>query len=74
MVYDEAKSKLVSKGSAPVLMEAVNARIQFKGRKPKFIYVLDHSGKRTNKKITLNGNSLDLNGGTEKAIYYEIIF
>ncbi len=74
MEYDKDKQKLLAKGTGPVLMEAVNTEIQFKGRKPKFAYVLDHAGKRTDQKIQLKGNTLNLNGARHKAIYYEIVF
>ena len=74
MEYDQAKEKLLAKGSGPVMMEAVNTRIEFEGRKPKFAYLLDHSGKRSRKKIKPKGNTLDLDGSTHKTIYYEIVF
>ena len=74
MEYDKEKQALLSIGTGPVLMEAVQAEIQFRGRKPKFAYVLDHDGKRTTQKIMPKGNKIMLNGAKHKAFYYEIVF
>ncbi|AHM63138.1 hypothetical protein D770_24465 [Flammeovirgaceae bacterium 311] len=74
MEYDSDKQMLLAPGSAPVLLEAVDAELLFRGRKPKWAYVLDHTGRRTSQKIRLKKNKLSLLGSKYKTLYYEVVF
>lgn len=70
MVYNKERTHLISKGTAPLLMEPVGAELTLP-RSAK-IYVLDHRGLRTGKEIKpVNGNRFYLDGANE-TIYYEI--
>ena len=38
------------------------------------MYVLDHDGRRTGKTLAVRDNSVEIDTGRDKAIYYEIVY
>ena len=72
MRYDENKSQLLDIGKAPVLMEPVKVDLRIDRPGQPDVYVLDPTGKRTGEKIKQTGDTIKLDSGLYKTIYYEI--
>jgi hypothetical protein len=62
-------SVLLEKGSAPVVMEPVKARITV-GRKVSNVYLLNHDGIRTEKTLPVKDGSFEIDGARDKTCYY----
>ncbi|HTY13708.1 MAG TPA: hypothetical protein VMD02_05930 [Candidatus Omnitrophota bacterium] len=69
--YNESKTQLKDVGSAPILVEGVDARISLR-RTPKAVYALDANGKRS-KQINITGSGFIIHG-SDRAFFYEIVF
>lgn len=70
MRYNEAGNKLLSKGTAPLLLEPVNLRLKVPEGQQYKVTVLDHDGMSTGKVISGSGNYFEILGADHKAIYY----
>jgi hypothetical protein len=74
MKYSEDKTQLLNPGSAPILLEPVNMKIEIKrDGKPK-INILDHKGRRTGEVIRSDSKEFTLKGSNHKTMYYEIVY
>lgn len=69
--YNESKTQLKVVGTAPILVEGVEAKVALR-REPLEVYALDMNGKRT-KQVATSGNSFSIKGA-DKAFFYEIVF
>jgi len=81
--YQPFKRGLLSVGTAPILMEPVVAKLEFKGRGQSGtgllpeVFFLDSNGRRTDKTLPttfLDNNSCELILKGEKAFWFEITF
>ena len=64
---------LANAGEAPVILEPVKAKLQFK-RKGGTVHVLDHDGIRTGKNYPLTNGKFNLDTERDKTIYYLVTF
>ena len=71
LVFDK---RLLDNGKAPILLEPVKANITFASRKIAAVNILDHDGNRTDKTVAFKDGSFAINGATDKALYYEVVF
>ena len=66
--------KLLEKGSGPILMESITAKITLK-RRNATVWVLDHDGIRTGEKVPVGiDGSFRIDGQKYKTPYYEVTF
>ena len=65
---------IVDNGKSPMLLEPVKARVEFPGRAISEVRVLDHDGKPTSVKLPVTGQGFTVDGASDKALYYEVIF
>ncbi len=72
MRYNEEKTQLLDVGTAPILLEPVVVTLQWKRKGKPRIYVLDHTGNRTGKRVPVRKGKAVLDGRRYGAIYYEI--
>ncbi len=67
-------TRLLSKGTSPVLMEPVRAEIALgRSGSPK-VTALDHDGRKTNLTLPVYNNTFEIDGAHYKTIYYEILY
>jgi hypothetical protein len=72
MKYNNDHTQLMERGDAPILLEPVELALKIdRNEKPK-ITVLDHSGRKTDRTISANGQWIDIDGAKNKTIYYLI--
>ncbi len=71
--YSPDGSKLLTTGTAPLLLEPVQAKILLKGDKPKTVRPLDHYGVPMEKKVTVSGDGSFAIHGEFQAYYFEIL-
>jgi hypothetical protein len=69
--FNESKTQLKEVGTAPILVEGVEAGVTLK-RAPASVYALDINGKRL-KQIAVSGNSFSIKQD-DRAFFYEIKF
>jgi len=69
--FNESKTQLKEVGTAPILVEGIEADIILK-RSPSAVYALDINGKRI-KQIPVSGKSFSLKQ-VDRAFFYEIVF
>ncbi len=74
MEFNADTTALTKMGAAPILIEPVNVSITLKRDMPSAVYILDHSGNRTNEQVPVSKGLLLLNGNKYKTMYYEIVF
>ncbi|MBD0294313.1 MAG: hypothetical protein ICV84_03790, partial [Flavisolibacter sp.] len=74
MQYNEQKTELLQTGESPVLLEPVTVQLRLKKWAKAKVYVLDHSGNRTNKTIPIQNGAVLLDGTMYKTIYYEVVY
>ncbi len=67
-------SKVIENGKAPIMLEPVRATIGISGRGIAAVNILDHDGKRTGRTIPAPEGKFAIDGATDKAIYYEVVF
>jgi hypothetical protein len=70
MKVSETGDKLLEKGTAPVLMEPVQAVIEIKKPGNPTVYVLDHDGLMTNNTIPVKNGKIEIDGSRDKSPYY----
>ena len=70
-----ATNAVISKGTAPTLLEPVKATIAIAGRKIAAVNVLNHEGRRNEgQTVKLEGTSFQIDTGRDKTFYYEVVF
>ena len=74
LAYDNARlcEALLKAGRAPILLEPVYGSVSTK-RPIASVNILDNSGQRTTKTVPVVGNKFQINGATDKTMYYEIV-
>jgi hypothetical protein len=65
---------VLKKGSSPIRMEPVQARLDLKRKGKATVYVLDHDGRRTGKTVPVVEGAVTLDGAQTQAVYYEVVF
>jgi len=68
-----ADELILTKGTGPILMEPVKARIDL-GRSVKQVILLDHDGQRTSKKLSVESGAFEINGSEDHTCYYLVTF
>ncbi len=66
--------RLLERGSSPVLLEPVKARITIAGSASPSVHVLDHGGRRTSKRLSVKDNTFEIDGLQDKTCYYLVTF
>ena len=72
-VYSDDGTKLTATGTAPLLLEPVQATIQINGAKPSRIRPLDHYGVPMKSEVPVAADGSFRIDGTFRAYYYEVI-
>jgi hypothetical protein len=67
-------TRLLSKGTSPVLMEPVRAEITLNRSGSPKVMALDHDGRKTDVTVPVSNNAFEIDGAHYKTIYYEIEF
>jgi hypothetical protein len=65
-------TRLLSKGTSPVLMEPVRAEIIVNRSGSPKVIVLDHDGRKTDVEVPISNSTFEIDGARYKTIYYEI--
>lgn len=74
MKFNSDKTELLDVGSAPILMEPVDATIWLENNRKGTVHILDHSGFRTGQTIPIKNGKIHVDGRNSRAIYYEVVF
>lgn len=72
--YFAIDMRTLDNGKAPILLEPVKATIRIADRKVGSVNVLDHDGRRTDKKLPVKNGQFTIDGVKDKALYYEVVF
>ncbi len=72
MKFNEDTTKIVEVGEEPIMLEPVQAILEFNDIEPKKIHILDHVGQRTGKTIEPK-DEIYIDGAKYKTLYYEIV-
>ena len=65
-------TRLLSKGTSPVLMEPVHAEITVNRSGSPKVFVMDHDGRKTDTTVPISNSTFEIDGAHYKTIYYEI--
>ena len=71
--YNASGTILESTGTAPLLLEPVQAKLKFAGAKPSQVRALDHYGVPNGKTAAVDADGAIKIDGTYRAYYYEVI-
>ena len=74
MSWESDRTVLQDHGKAPMRLEPVKARIEFKERVPQRVVALDHSGVPTDVEVPVKDGVLELDTGREKTPYFLLEF
>ena len=66
--------RVLDNGKPPIMLEPVKATIAIAGRPIAAVNVLDHDGKRTGRTVGSPDGAFTIDGGRDKAFYYEVVF
>jgi hypothetical protein len=72
--YSAINAKILDNGKPPILLEPVKATIGISGRTIAAVNVLDHDGQRTGKVLTVHNGEFTIEGASDRAMYYEVVF
>jgi len=72
--YFVPDSSVRNNGGPPILLEPVKATITVTNRAIEAVNVLDHDGRRTGRTLSVKDGQFTIDGTTDKAIYYEVVF
>jgi len=67
-------SLLLDRGTAPVLMEPVQATITLRRKGAKEVIVLNHDGERTGKTLPIRNGRFEIDGARDKTCYYLVTY
>jgi hypothetical protein len=73
MRYSADGKALDAVGTAPIILEPVRASITL-NRPARTVNILDHDGRRTGRSLPVKGRSINLDGATDKTMYYEVVY
>ena len=63
-------SRLLDRGTPPIVMEPVRARISIQRSGTPTVHVLDHDGRRTGRTLSVSNGSFDIDGSRDQTCYY----
>ena len=63
-------TRLLDRGSAPILMEPVRATITIDRPGDPTVHVLDHNGCRTGRTLPVREGQLEIDGARDRTCYY----
>ena len=72
--YFAPDKRVLKNGGPPILLEPVKATLTIAGRPIAAVHVLDHDGRRTGRTVAVTDGHFTLDGATDKAIYYEVVY
>ena len=72
--YFAVDGKTLDNGKAPILLEPVKATVTCQSQPVAAVNLLDHSGRRTGKTLPVTNGRFTLDGTTDQALYYEVVF
>ena len=67
-------SRLVNRGTSPVVMEPVKARVSIQKSGSPTVHVLDHDGCRTGRTVASRQGTFTIDGARDKTCYYLITY
>ena len=67
-------SRILNRGKAPVVMEPVQARIQFRKAGTPTVHVLDHDGCKTGRTLPVRDGAIEIDGARDKTCYYLVSY
>ncbi len=70
--YSDDGTKLLSTGTAPLMLEPVQAKFRFAGSKPKSVKSLDPNGMARARSLPIDADGSFAIDGTHQAYYYEV--
>jgi hypothetical protein len=65
---------VLANGGAPILLEPVKATVTIGGRAIEAVNILDHDGRRTERRVPVTEGRFILDGAKDKTIYYEVVY
>jgi hypothetical protein len=77
MKYFEPDNSILEERKGPILLEPIQASVKFipsAGRTIAAVNILDHDGMRTGRTLPVTNGLFELDGGRDKALYYEVVF
>jgi len=74
MKLNEAEDQILDRGSSPILMEPVRAKITLNRPGQPKVYLLDHDGLRTPQMLPVQNNTFEIDGNRDKTCYYLITY
>ena len=66
--------RLLARGTGPVVMEPVRARISIRKTGSPTVELLDHDGCRTGKTLRVDNGVFDIDGARDKTCYYLVTY
>ncbi len=73
MRFNEEGNVLEEMGTAPILLEPVEADIAVAGREVDSVRLLDHDGHRTDRTLPVRDGRFSIDGAVDKTFYYEVV-
>ena len=73
MKFSVTGDELLDKGTSPVRMEPVKAVVHINRPGTLEVILLDHDGRRTNKKLPVVDGQFTLDGASDQTPYYEVV-
>jgi hypothetical protein len=67
-------SRLIDRGTAPIVMEPVKARITIRKTGRPTVYLLDHNGCRTDATLPVRDGTFTIDGARDKTCYYLVTY
>ena len=74
MKLNEAEDQIMVRGSSPILMEPVKAKITLKRPGLAEVHLLDHVGLRTLQTLPVQNNTFEIDGTRDETCYYLITY
>jgi hypothetical protein len=65
---------IVDNGKPPVLLEPVQAEVEFARRTISRVNILDHDGRSTERTVPASRNRFTIDTGRDRVLYYEVVF
>ncbi len=67
-------NRILERGSEPILLEPVRAEISIRRPDSAKVYLLDHSGRKTDRTLPIRDGKFEINGESDQTCYYLISF
>lgn len=74
MKFSLTGDELLAKGTSPILVEPVKCVVHIDRPGALEVILLDHDGRRTNRKLPVVDGRFELDGATDRTPYYEVVF